>query len=291
MMNTTFSCIGIISKPHAPQLDSIITPLLDFLSARGLPFVLDAYTMPEKWRIHPNAKAIADWPEVNLAIVIGGDGTFLYAGRSLLHHQIPLVGINAGRLGFLADLSFDKLETQLNEILNGTYCLEKRPTLSVTICDKDRNIKHQLCAINEVVVHKRNMTQMIELEVSIGEALLSYYRADGLIVATPTGSSAYSLSAGGPIIEPSVMAHLLTPISPHTLSQRPVVVDNRHDIFIRLLHDKQEAQLTIDGQESLLLDPNHHIYVQADALLPVIHPKDYRFQTRWREKLNWGQQH
>ena len=245
--------------------------------------------MLEPWRHSEYAHPIMQWPDdIDLAIVIGGDGTFLYAGRSLLGKHIPLLGINTGRLGFLADLPQESLEDSLNAIFDGHYQREQRNTLSVHV-NRNGEKGARFFAINDAVIHKRNMARMIEVEVFIRGQYLSHYRADGLILATPTGSTAYALSAGGPIIEPTLSALLVVPICPHTLTQRPLVIDAASDIEVRIgANSIKDVQLTIDGQAEYHLNPTDSITLRRARDLTVIHPADYQFQSRLRQKLNWG---
>jgi len=220
-----------------------------------------------------------------LCIVIGGDGTFLYASRALIDRQIPLIGIHTGRLGFLADLTLDDLADQLDRILAGHYHCEQRHTLRVTIEGRDGSAEH--LAINDAVI-RSSKAQMIELDVYNHDRYLSHYRADGLIIATPTGSTAYALAAGGPIIEPNLPVSLVVPICPHTLTQRPVVIDANSPITITPGAKSSGAQLSIDGQQQHRLHHKDRITIRAGIPLPVLHPENYHFQDRLRAKLNWG---
>lgn len=289
MHTPPFTHIGIVGKYGAGHLGDTIARVMVLLTARGIRVTLDRNTMPDPWRTHAAALPIADWPDdIDLAVVIGGDGTFLYAGRSLLAKRIPLLGINTGRLGFLADLPLASLEESLSAILDGHHRREQRNTLSVRVHRRGEN-SARFFAVNDAVIHKRNMARMIELEVFIRGEYLSHYRADGLILSTPTGSTAYALSAGGPIIEPTLNALLLVPICPHTLTQRPLVVDAASDIEVRIgAGSGTDVQLTIDGQAEHLLNPGDSITLRRAQDLTVIHPADYQFQSRLRRKLNWG---
>ena len=289
MHTPSFTHIGIVGKYGASHLGDAIARVVALLQARGLRVTLDRNTMPEPWRHSEYAHPIMQWPDdIDLAIVIGGDGTFLYAGRSLLGKHIPLLGINTGRLGFLADLPQESLEDSLNAIFDGHYQREQRNTLSVYV-NRNGDKGARFFAINDAVIHKRNMARMIEVEVFIRGQYLSHYRADGLILATPTGSTAYALSAGGPIIEPTLSALLVVPICPHTLTQRPLVIDAASDIEVRIgANSIKDVQLTIDGQTEYHLNPTDSITLRRARDLTVIHPADYQFQSRLRQKLNWG---
>ena len=289
MHTSPFTHIGIVGKYGVSHIGDTIARVVAVLEARHLQVTLDQNTMPAPWRDHARACPIAQWPDdINLAIVIGGDGTFLYAGRSLLEKNIPLLGINTGRLGFLADLPLETLEDSLSAILDGHYRREYRHALFVRVTHQGRDTA-QFFAINDAVIHKRSMARMIEVEVFTRGQYLSHYRADGLILATPTGSTAYALSAGGPIIEPTLDAMLVVPICPHTLTQRPVVIDGQSDIEVCVSASSiKDVQLTIDGQAEHLLNPTDRITIRRAGKLTVVHPADYQFQSRLRQKLNWG---
>lgn len=283
-----FHHIGIIGKNGAAATQSIIERTAALLTNRGIAYTLDAATVPAALADAPESRAIADWPaDIDLAIVIGGDGTFLYAGRALHAKNIPLVGINAGRLGFLADLSADALDKQLAAILSGEYSLERRQILAIRVHQhgKTRACYH---AMNDLVIHKRSMARMVELDAYTRGEFLCHYHADGLILSTPTGSTAYALSAGGPIVEPTLNALIIAPICPHTLNHRPVVISADSGITVTLGSSNPDIQITVDGQVEFILEPDDIITTEHGGTLTVLHPKAYRFQQRLREKLNWG---
>lgn len=287
-MSNQFTHIGIIGKYRAAHIGNIMYRLIRLLERRGIALTLDANTVPSDLINHPQTRAIKDWArDIDLAIVIGGDGTFLSAGRMLHQKNIPLLGINAGRLGFLADISADQLETQLGAILDGEYVLERRQILKIAIENRGEE-RGRFVAVNDVVIHKRTMARMVELDAYTRGAFLCHYHADGLILSTPTGSTAYALSAGGPILEPSLDALIIAPICPHTLTHRPVVIGAESDIEVVLGGDIQDIQLTIDGQEEFILGAHDRIITRHCGRLTVLHPADYQFQERLRQKLNWG---
>lgn len=287
-MTQAFTHIGIIGKYGADHTGATIERVIALLEKQQLRYTIAADTAPPELKNHSHCRPIKDWQsDIDLAVVIGGDGTFLYAGRMLHAKNIPLVGINAGRLGFLADLSAEHLEPQLSAILSGDYCLETRQILSATI-ENAHQIRGKFVAINDLVIHKRTMARMVELNTYNRGEFLCHYRADGLILSTPTGSTAYALSAGGPILEPSLDALIIAPICPHTLTHRPVVVGSGSAITITLGDDPQDIQLTIDGQEEFLLQTGDCIHTRHHGKITVLHPSDYRFQHRLRQKLNWG---
>mgnify|MGYP000990481900 CR=1 FL=1 len=282
-MTSHFKHIGIVGKYGAVRVDDTIARVIAILNAHGLACTLDRDTAPPQYRDSPAALPIAAWDDVDLCIVVGGDGTFLYAGRALITRQIPLLGIHTGRLGFLADLTLNDLPDRLDRILGGEYHREERHTLHVPVATRDGSHAHT--AINDAVI-RSSKAQMIELDVYSHDRYLSHYRADGLIIATPTGSTAYALAAGGPIIEPNLPVNLVVPICPHTLTQRPVVIDAASPITITPCGSG--AHLSIDGQQQHRLHPKDRITIRAGIPLPVLHPENYHFQDRLRAKLNWG---
>lgn len=288
MQTAQFRAIGIIGKYGADHSENNINRVIALLESRGIDYMLDSNTMPEALKSHRNSLPMKAWQNhLDLAIVVGGDGTFLYAARALHRKQIPLIGINAGRLGFLADLSAEQLEAQLSAVLDGHYCQEQRQLLAVEVRSGAEK-KAAFVAVNDVVIHKRTMARMVELNAYAGGHFLCHYYADGLILSTPTGSTAYALSAGGPILEPTLDAVILAPICPHTLTHRPVVLNASTEIEVRLGKDASNIQLTIDGQEEFLLTANDRLIAKHGGNISVLHPADYQFQRRLRQKFNWG---
>lgn len=290
MNKPSFKYIGIIGKYNADHSEQNIKRLIGHLERHKLPYVLDKNTMPESLQHHLHARCIDDWhKDVDLCIVLGGDGTFLYASRALYKKQIPLIGINTGRLGFLADLSSEHMQAQLDAILQGNYISENRLLLSIEILQNQKQRAHYV-AVNDAVIHKRKMARMVSLNTYARGHFLCHYHADGLILSTPTGSTAYALSAGGPILEPTLNALIIAPICPHTLTQRPVVLgsDSAIEVFPQSEQDEPNIQLTIDGQEEFILQKNDHIKAYHEYNIKVLHPNNYQFQRTLRRKLNWG---
>ena len=223
--------------------------------------------------------------EVDLVIVMGGDGTMLSVARSLIDFNVPLVGINQGRFGFLTDLRVEDMLGQLDGILAGDYVLEPRVILSATVT-RDGQEVHANYALNDVVV--KSALRLIELEVSVDEKFVHKQRSDGLIVSTPTGTTAYALSAGGPIVHPNLQAMSLVPICPHTLSNRPIAVHSDSKIDIRMLQ-LGHAQLSFDGQFQMELKQGDKVTVKrASQSVSLLHPSDYCYFDMLRNKLNWG---
>jgi NAD+ kinase len=226
--------------------------------------------------------------KVDLAVVLGGDGTLLNIARMLAPFDIPLVGVNQGRLGFLTDISIDTMQHTISSMLRGDYVTEKRMLLSASISRGEMPVFESL-AFNDVVIHRGNNSSMLEFEVRIDGEYLYNQRADGLIVATPTGSTAYALSAGGPILHPSLEAIALVPVAPHTLSNRPIVLKSGSKLEI-LMHRSEEARVRFDGHTHFDLEGDDKVTV-ARYFKPVclLHPQGHSYYHTLREKLLWNQ--
>ncbi|RLA23390.1 MAG: NAD(+) kinase [Gammaproteobacteria bacterium] len=288
-MPTEFNTIGILGKSSAPEIADTLKTLYQFLRPHYQISIdpVSAQLIPEfSGNIHP-VQNLAQHCDVLIAV--GGDGTFLSAARIASRCDIPLIGINLGRLGFLVDISPDELETKLNTILQGHFRKEKRFLLRTKII-RDAQIIHEETAVNEVVVHRWVTPSMIELKTSIDGIYLNTQRSDGLIISTPTGSTAYSLSAGGPIIHPTLDALLLVPLNPHTLSNRPIVIAASSEIEINFITTKVvNAQVTCDHiaiPDVLISDT---ILINKDSKpYTVLHPENHDFFHTLRDKLNWS---
>jgi len=223
--------------------------------------------------------------KVDLVIVMGGDGTMLSVARSLIDHNVPLVGINRGRFGFLTDLRAEDMLEQLDKILSGDFIEEPRVMLTAQVM-RDGQLVHDNFALNDVVI--KSALRLIELEVTIDHKFVHKQRADGLIISTPTGTTAYALSAGGQILHPNLQAISLVPICPHTLSNRPIAVHSDSLIEITLMQF-DEAHLSFDGQFQVTLEVGDKITVnRAEQTVSLLHPSDYCYFDMLRNKLNWG---
>ncbi len=289
-MPTAFHRIALLAKPGDPAVGETLERLVRILQAHDATLLFDESTC-SYLRLASDSGLPRETlgAEADLAIVVGGDGTLLQAGRSLVRHEVPLLGINLGRLGFLADVSPEDLDTELDAILAGDYTQEARSLVHATVW-RDGQAVSESCAVNDVVVHKWDIARMIELEVRIDDRLLNTQRSDGLIVSTPTGSTAYALSGGGPLLEPDLRAILLVPICPHSLSNRPIVLGEGAHIEIRLHGGGYtQAQVTWDGQVNFALVPGDRIRVQAlPQRLRLIHPAGYDYYDILRQKFLWG---
>lgn len=227
--------------------------------------------------------------KANLAIVVGGDGNMLGAARVLSRFDVAVIGVNRGNLGFLTDLAPDDFDSELEKVLNGEFITEKRFLLEAEV-HRHGQIKSRNAALNEAVLHPDKIAHMIEFEVYIDETFAFSQRSDGLIISTPTGSTAYSLSGGGPILSPSLNAISLVPMFPHTLSCRPLVVDGNSRIKLLVSPTNGSTlEVSCDGQVSLPVSPGDEILIyQSPDHLKLIHPKNYSYYNVLRGKLGWS---
>ncbi len=230
--------------------------------------------------------------QIDLVVAVGGDGNLLHAARMMSLQGVPVMGINRGQLGFLTDLSPDDLEAPFTQILQGEYVSEERFLLEGKVERQDGSVFGLGNALNDIVLFPGDIAQLIEFEMRIDGQFVYSQRSDGLIIATPTGSTAYALSAGGPIIAPHLQAMVLVPKLPHTLTSRPVVIDAKSQIEIRLAaYNKTEPRLSYDGQSHVTLSLGDRILIGKQAQpLTLLHPKSYNYYEVWREKLHWGRQ-
>jgi NAD+ kinase len=285
-----FKTIGLIGKYGDPSVEGSLQALGDFLQSRQIDVLLDESTAR---MVDGHNLTIASREEIgercDLTIAVGGDGTLLNAARSLATYDTALLGINLGRLGFLTDISPAEMETRLGDILDGKYQQEERFLLHCSIVREGEHISESE-ALNDVVVHKWEVARMIEMETWVNGEFVNTLRSDGLIVSTPTGSTAYALSGGGPILHPALNAIVLVPICPHTMSNRPIVVDGDSEIEI-VVRDRtlSHAQVTCDGQINLGLVTEDTVRItKKRETVRLIHPSDHNHFKVLRAKLNWG---
>ncbi|OJX93195.1 MAG: NAD kinase, partial [Legionella sp. 40-6] len=228
----------------------------------------------------------------DLIIVIGGDGSLLSAARMATKVNTPVIGINRGRLGFLTDVLPDEIETRLSAVLAGQYKEEKRFLLHTRICD-DEAVYFEGEAVNDVVLSRGNETHLIEFSVYINDQLVSNYRSDGMIISSPTGSTAYALSAGGPIMHPQLNAMVLVPMFSHSLSSRPLVIDGESKIELHISSvNEADLRISCDGHESRMVKPGQRVMIEKDShQLRLLHPLDYHYYDTLRSKLGWESTH
>lgn len=280
--------VGLIAKPHAVGLAELLRQLLPWLAHRNVETFLDTDTALAVGETSSYAKAaIPDLVEG--IIVLGGDGTLLSVARLLEDRDIPILGVNLGGLGFLTETTTPELCSELEKILDGHYTIQERIRLKTFIHRQDERIA-QPVVLNDVVINKGALARIINLETYVDDLYLTTYRADGLIVSSPTGSTAYSMAAGGPILHPNIHALILTPICPYTLGQRPLVLPDTAKIEVILQTPNEDVLVTLDGQVGITLGYRDMVEIQRAAkpiqLIRTI-KKDHYFQIL-RKKLKWG---
>ena len=289
-MQTPFKTIGIIGKPSDIRIAETLSGLYDYLTHHQYA----VYVADDSVQFIKNGNVASCSIDrlglyCDLVIAVGGDGTFLAAARAIVQYNIPLIGINLGRLGFLVDISPNELPAKLHHILLGHYSEEKRYLLRAKIV-RDEQVIHEETAVNEVSILRLVTPSMIEIVTKIDNVFLNSQRSDGLIISTPTGSTAYSLSAGGPILYPSLNALVLVPLNPHTLSNRPIVIHDTAEIEISFCQTKQiNALVTCDHIEIPDVLISDKILIKKDPLpIRILHPEGHDFFQILRNKLNWS---
>ena len=289
-----FSNIGLVGRPgHAGVVDTL-RRLLEFLRGKGLNIFVDGLTAEfVSGHGERECKRTELSKFCDLVIVVGGDGSMLNVAKFVASDQVPVIGINRGRLGFLTDILPDELEEGITAVLDGRYSVDSRFLLDVVVRPhfaKNSEDQHLGSALNDVVLHPGKAAQMIKFELYVDGKFVYSLDSDGLIVATPTGSTAYALSAGGPIMHPSLNAVVLVPMYPHSLGNRPIVVDG--DSEIRIVVSPQEIlqpQVSCDGQVLYTATAGDEIIVsKKDVPLKLIHPPEHTFYQACRSKLGWG---
>jgi len=285
-----FRNIGLIGRLGSARVIDTLKRLKKFLIAHDLNVVLEEATaglLPGHGLQVCSKKNIGEVSD--LVIVVGGDGSLLGAARALARHNVPVLGVNRGRLGFLTDISPDEIETRVAEILSGRYIAESRFLLDMEVRREGQPIGDG-DALNDVVLHPGKSTRMIEFELYIEGQFVYSQKSDGLIISTPTGSTAYALSGGGPIMHPKLDAIVLVPMFPHTLSSRPIVVDGNSELKI-IIGSQNETypHVSCDGQNHVNCAPGDAIYIKKKPQkLRLIHPVDHNYYAVCREKLGWG---
>lgn len=285
-----FQSIGLLGRVYNDQTHRSADRLIDFLKSRGATvIVLDAMV---DWLGRSDVERADEstlGQKCDLVIVIGGDGSMLGAARSMVDHQIPVLGVNRGRLGFLTDIMPNEVESKVAEVLDGHYITESRFLLDMAVVREGKTITTG-DALNDVVLHPGRYIRMIDFELYIDGQFVYSQSSDGLIVATPTGSTAYALSGGGPLMYPSMDAIVLVPLNPHTLSSRPIVVSGDSKIKLAIGKEmKTSLNITCDGQASELVKAGDEIHItKKPTRLELIHPTDHNYYETCRTKLGWG---
>lgn len=288
-MKFPFKTVALIGKHKSPEVAEPLLRLAEFLSARGLHVVVDELSTGHLDDCPYPAMSLPDMAgRADLAVVIGGDGTMLNIARTFSQHHVPLIGVNQGRLGFLTDLTLENMLDVIAMMLDGQYVTERRLLLWARVM-RDATEVFSGLAFNEVVVHRSQISSMVEFEVRIDGEYLYNQRADGLIVATPTGSTAYAMSAGGPILHPSLDVLELVPICPHTLSNRPIVV-HASSVLEILMHRTDDIRVRLDSHTSFDMQLHDKIIVTRHPdYACLLHPVGHSYYHTLREKLLWNQ--
>ncbi|WP_027015477.1 NAD kinase [Comamonas composti] len=295
-MTSTFRHVGLIGKYHAPNTSGpsnttsdVLQRIAGFLTHQGCEVVLDTQSA-----IHAG---LADYPTMDvdglgrhcdLSLVVGGDGTMLGVSRHLAQYGTPLIGINQGRLGFVTDIALEDFEATLTPMLRGEYEEDVRPLMHARV------MRYGVCvfeavAMNDVVVNRGGTSGMVELRIEVGGRFVSNQRADGLIIATPTGSTAYALSAGGPMMHPSIPAWVMAPIAPHNLSNRPIVLSDASEVAIEVVAGR-DVSANFDMQSLASLQHGDRILVtRANHCVRFLHPRGWNYFATLRKKLGWNE--
>lgn len=290
MMTGPFKRIGLFAKPAGSDIAETLQQLITFLQSRQIEVVAEEsckqILSKSKVKLLPDDQI---GQNADLVIVVGGDGSLLKAARAIVDNLIPIIGINRGNLGFLADVNPHDFETTIGQILDGEFHSEYRTMLHATIIKEKKLISKHL-ALNDVVLHHGDIARLIEFEVFIDGQFVLDQRSDGIITATPTGSTAYALSGGGPIIYPTLDVLCMVPMFPHTLSARPLVINKQSKIkLVVAQHNKTDAKVSCDGQTHMTLTAGDELHIQAhNNSLHLLHPKSYNYYNILREKLGWN---
>jgi len=290
---TSIKRIGVVVKPHRPEALETLCKLTEWLTARGITPVgapaVDRERIEHETGCVIEVIAEEELPQkVDLILVLGGDGTMIATARMLGDCEVPVIGVNYGGLGYLAEFRIDELFTALESILAGDYKLEQRVMLAVELRRGDELVTKNR-VLNDVVMNKSALARIIHIETYLNDQFVNLFRADGLIVSTPTGSTAYNLSAGGPIIFPTMNTVVITPICPFTLSNRPIVVPDDSVIEIRLMTEKEDVALTLDGQVGFPIQARDRVIIRkSNTTFNLVQPKNRNYFDLLRDKLRWG---
>jgi len=294
-MTSSFSTVGLIGRRGTATIRDSLESVLSLLLDKGLDVVVEEDTatiMGNSRRSdrsrYDRVSRLALGERADLIVVVGGDGSLLGVGRDLAHSGVPVVGVNRGGLGFLADIAPEQIDTALGDVLAGKFREEDHFLLHARILRNGQDVAGSP-ALNDVVVHLGGMSRMMEISLWIDDEFVYEQRSDGLIIASPTGSTAYALSAGGPIMHPSLDAIVVVPMFPHTLTSRPLVVRGRSQIRISVGGSDQEARISCDSQVDFQLEPGDDVVISKyDTPLRLIYPLEHSFFDSCRSKLDWA---
>ena len=285
-----FKIIGVFGKYRDSSIEKPFKLLTAHLEKAGLEVKLGNTTAAEITRDLPHDRLLDNlYADIDLAIVIGGDGTLLHVARSMAHKNVPIVGVNLGHLGFLTDISQDDMLNEVDAILAGNYTLETRMMLQVQV-QRQASIIYQETALNDVVIGRHAREKLINWQVQVNQQFVTAARSDGVIFATPTGSTAYALSAGGAIMHPGIDVISLVPVSPHTLSNRPITLPADSTIELNIVTDSNDsAHVSCDGIIGCTLEQDDTVLItKADLSVSLVHTQSYNYFAMLRAKLGWG---
>jgi len=290
MTKQPFKKIGLLGKIDDRGARQTLETLLSALTHRDYDVAVENRCAEQIGSGHKvqtmTISEMGEWAD--LAVVVGGDGNMLGAARVLCEYDVGVIGVNRGNLGFLTDLDPDEVMTPLLAVLAGDYSIEERFLLNTEVLSNG-HVAGQGSAINEAVLHSDKVAHMIEFEVYVDDHFVFSQRSDGLIIATPTGSTAYSLSGGGPILHPNLDAITLVPMFPHTLSSRPIVIDANSEVRLRAAYDNDLLQISCDGHVRMAVHPGDDIVISKHKkTLTLIHPVEHNYYHVLRNKLGWG---
>jgi NAD+ kinase len=293
MTTSSIKRIGVVLKPHQPDALKTMCELASWLGGRGIGLVGGPEIERQQIQQKTGCAVEEVTPEnlsasVDLILVLGGDGTMIATARLMGETEVPVLGINYGSLGYLTEFRIEELYTALDSILSSNFRLDRRVMLDVDLRRGDQTLSSNR-VLNDVVINKSALARIIEMDATLNNQFVNAFRSDGLIVSTPTGSTAYNLSAGGPIIFPSMNAVVITPICPFTLSNRPIVVPDDAVIELCLKTDQEDVTLTLDGQVGFPLKINDRVVIRkSKATFNLVQPANRNYFDVLRDKLRWG---
>ena len=293
MAPSSIKRVGIVVKPHQPEVLKTLCGVVDWLSQRGITLVGGPEIERDRIEHETGCAVEVLEPEqlalsADLMLLLGGDGTMIATARLLGDTEVPVLGVNYGGLGYLAEFRIEELYAALESILAGNYAVEKRVRLAVELMRGEERVTHNRI-LNDVVINKSALARIIEIEAHLNKQFVNSFRADGLIISTPTGSTAYNLSAGGPVVFPSMNAVVITPICPFTLSNRPIVVPDESLIELRLKTQNEDVALTLDGQVGVPLKPEDRVVIRkSKTTFNLVQPMNRNYFDVLRDKLRWG---
>ena len=276
--------LGVVGHSGYDELPGVLRSLRELAPGLGI----DLWLEPDLPGVAP-AESLEEDTEVDALLTLGGDGTLLRGARTMGAREVPILGINMGRLGFLTCCPADQLANALMRFARGDYTVESRMLLRAAVTGADRRERDSWLALNDIVVHKGGFARVIDLRVSVDDELIASYAADGVVISTPTGSTAYSLSAGGPVVVPTLETLIVTPISPHTLAIRPVVLPASARVTVQADGTREPLMVTVDGQVGTSIgDGDLLVAGRADTVIRIVRFPGSSFFSTLRQKLGWG---